>query len=199
VLTSRKSGAVVSAMLHDPRVRKLSFTGSTEVGRILLREAADTVVNCSMELGGNAPFLIFEDADIDAAVEGAVAAKMRNGGEACTAANRFYVHEAVADEFSRMFAARLDGMVVGPGLDEATDVGPLVNDPDQGRGARRIGGRGRRQSRHRRLGTRPARVLLPADRHRPGARGSRYPGHGDLRAGRAGGQVHRRSGRSRLG
>ena len=129
VLPSRKSGAVVSAMLNDPRVRKLSFTGSTEVGRILLREAADTVVNTSMELGGNAPFIIFEDADIDAAIEGALIAKMRNGGEACTAANRFYVHEAVADEFSRKFAARLDAMVVGPGLDEGTDVGPLVNEP----------------------------------------------------------------------
>jgi succinate-semialdehyde dehydrogenase/glutarate-semialdehyde dehydrogenase len=129
VLPSRKSGAVVSAMLNDPRVRKLSFTGSTEVGRILLREAAETVVNTSMELGGNAPFIIFEDADIDAAVEGALIAKMRNGGEACTAANRFYVHEAVADEFSRKFAARLDAMKVGPGLDEGTDVGPLVNEP----------------------------------------------------------------------
>src|SRR5579862_3386593 len=129
VLTSRKSGAVVSAMLNDPRVRKLSFTGSTEERRGLLREAADTVVNCSMELGGNAPFIIFEDADVDAAVEGALIAKMRNGGEACTAANRFYVHEAVADEFSRAFAARLERMIVGPGLDEATDVGPLVNEP----------------------------------------------------------------------
>src|SRR6266480_2899525 len=129
VLPSRKSGAVVSAMLNDPRVRKLSFTGSTEVGRILLREAAETVVNTSMELGGNAPFIIFEDADIDAAVEGALIAKMRNGGEACTAANRFYVHEAVADEFSRTFAGRLDAMKVGPGLDEGTDVGPLVNEP----------------------------------------------------------------------
>jgi len=129
VLTSKKSGAVVSAMLNDPRVRKLSFTGSTEVGRILLREAAETVVNCSMELGGNAPFIIFEDADIPAAVDGALLAKMRNGGEACTAANRFYVHEAVADEFSREFSARLEALVVGPGLDESTDVGPLVNEP----------------------------------------------------------------------
>src|SRR5881275_3051832 len=129
VLPSRKSGAVVSAMLNDPRVRKLSFTGSTEVGRVLLREAAETVVNTSMELGGNAPFIIFEDADIDAAVEGALIAKMRNGGEACTAANRFYVHEAVAGAFSRAFAARLDAMKVGPGLDEGTDVGPLVNEP----------------------------------------------------------------------
>src|SRR6516162_10165240 len=129
VLTSRKSGATVSAMLNDPRVRKLSFTGSTEVGRILLREAAETVVSCSMELGGNAPFIIFEDADIPAAVEGALIAKMRNGGEACTAANRFYVHEAVADEFTKAFAARLDRMIVGPGLEEGTDVGPLVNEP----------------------------------------------------------------------
>src|SRR6201987_1133667 len=129
VLTSPTSGAGVSAMLNDPRVRKLSFTGSTEVGRILLREAAETMVNTSMELGGNAPFIIFEDADIDAAVEGALIAKMRNGGEACTAANRFYVHEAVADEFSHTFAARLDAMKVGPGLDESTDVGPLVNQP----------------------------------------------------------------------
>ena len=98
------------------------------------------MVNTSMELGGNAPFIIFEDADIDAAVEGALIAKMRNGGEACTAANRFYVHEAVADEFSRTFAARLDAMKVGPGLDEGTDVGPLVNaaDPVEGGGAGRV-------------------------------------------------------------
>jgi succinate-semialdehyde dehydrogenase / glutarate-semialdehyde dehydrogenase len=128
VLTSTRSGPVVSAMLNDPRVRKLSFTGSTEVGRILLREAAETVINCSMELGGNAPFIIFEDADVPAAVEGALLAKMRNGGEACTAANRFYVHEAVADEFSRQFSERLAAMVVGPGLDEKTDIGPLVNE-----------------------------------------------------------------------
>src|SRR5580693_2586780 len=128
VLTSRKSDATVSAMLHDPRVRKLSFTGSTEVGRILLREAADTVINSSMELGGNAPFLVFEDADIDAAVEGAMIAKMRNGGEACTAANRFYVHEAVADKFTEAFAARLKSLVMGPGLEEATELGPLVNE-----------------------------------------------------------------------
>jgi succinate-semialdehyde dehydrogenase/glutarate-semialdehyde dehydrogenase len=127
VLPSRKSGAVVSAMLNDPRVRKLSFTGSTEVGRILLREAAETVVNTSMELGGNAPFIIFEDADIDAAVDGALIAKMRNGGEACTAANRFYVHEAVASEFSAKLAARLGALHLGPGLDDGVDLGPLVN------------------------------------------------------------------------
>jgi len=140
VLTSRKSGATVSAMLNDPRVRKLSFTGSTEVGRILLREAADTVVSCSMELGGNAPFIIFEDADIPAAVEGGLIAKMRNGGEACTAANRFYVHEAVAGEFTAQFSARLAKMVVGPGLDESTDVGPLVNEPTRSKVAELVEG-----------------------------------------------------------
>ena len=119
---------MVAAMLADPRVRKLSFTGSTEVGRQLLRQAADTVLSCSMELGGNAPFIVFDDADIPAAVEGALIAKMRNGGEACTAANRFYVHDAVADEFIAAFSGRLKSMVVGPGLDESTEVGPLVNE-----------------------------------------------------------------------
>lgn len=128
VLPARRSGAVVSAMLHDPRVRKLSFTGSTEVGRVLLREAADQVVNCSMELGGNAPFLVLDDADLDAAVEGAMVAKMRNAGEACTAANRFYVHVDVAEEFSRRLSERMSALVVGPGTDDATQVGPLVND-----------------------------------------------------------------------
>ncbi|HWG61498.1 MAG TPA: NAD-dependent succinate-semialdehyde dehydrogenase [Streptosporangiaceae bacterium] len=127
VVTTSSSGRVTSAMLADPRVRKLSFTGSTEVGRLLLRTAADTVTNCSMELGGNAPFLIFEDADMDAALQGAFLAKMRNGGEACTAANRFYVHEAVADEFTARFADRLARLRVGPGLQEGTELGPLVN------------------------------------------------------------------------
>ena len=128
VLPSRRSGEVVSAMLHDPRVRKLSFTGSTEVGRILLAEAADQVVNTSMELGGNAPFLVFADADLDAAIEGAMVAKMRNAGEACTAANRFYVEASVADEFSHRLAHRMSAMSVGPGTDESTEVGPLVNE-----------------------------------------------------------------------
>ena len=140
VLTSRKSGATVSAMLHDPRVRKLSFTGSTEVGRILLHEAADSVVNASMELGGNAPFIVFEDADIEAAVEGALIAKMRNGGEACTAANRFYVHDAVADRFNEAFGARLRAMKLGPGLDESTDVGPLVNEDTRSKVAELVDG-----------------------------------------------------------
>jgi succinate-semialdehyde dehydrogenase/glutarate-semialdehyde dehydrogenase len=128
VVTSRRSGRVVSAMLHDARVRKLSFTGSTEVGRVLLREAADRVVNCSMELGGNAPFIVFADADLDAAVDGAMIAKMRNAGEACTAANRFYVEASVADEFSRRLGERMAAMVVGAGADERSQVGPLINE-----------------------------------------------------------------------
>jgi succinate-semialdehyde dehydrogenase/glutarate-semialdehyde dehydrogenase len=133
VLPARRSGAVVSAMLHDPRVRKLSFTGSTEVGRILLKEAADQVVNCSMELGGNAPFVVLEDADLDAALDGAMIAKMRNGGEACTAANRFFVHTDVAAEFSSRLAERMAALRVGPGTDEDTEVGPLVNEDTVGK------------------------------------------------------------------
>ena len=128
VLPSRSSGKVVSKMLKDPRVRKVSFTGSTEVGRILLAQAAENVVNTSMELGGNAPFLVFADADLEAALDGAMIAKMRNGGEACTAANRFYVEAPVAEEFSRRLAERMSGLVMGPGTDEKTQVGPLVNE-----------------------------------------------------------------------
>src|SRR5580693_2831416 len=127
VLPTSKPGPMTNAMLADPRVRKLSFTGSTEVGRMLLRTAADTVTNCSMELGGNAPFLVFEDADIDAAVAGAYLAKMRNGGEACTAANRFYVHESVAEQFSAKLAQRLAAVRLGPGLEDGVELGPLVN------------------------------------------------------------------------
>ncbi|PWV97100.1 succinate semialdehyde dehydrogenase [Hoeflea marina] len=127
VITTSRSGAAVSAMLHDPRVRKLSFTGSTEVGRKLLHEAADTVISCSMELGGNAPFIVFDDADLDAAIEGAMIAKMRNGGEACTAANRFYVQEGIAEAFSVKLSERMGAMKVGPGYDRATQCGPLIN------------------------------------------------------------------------
>jgi succinate-semialdehyde dehydrogenase/glutarate-semialdehyde dehydrogenase len=128
VVPSRSSGRVVSAMLRDARVRKLSFTGSTEVGRILLAQAAENVVNTSMELGGNAPFVVFADADLDAAVDGAMIAKMRNGGEACTAANRFFVEAPIAAEFAHRLAQRMSALVVGPGTDEKTQVGPLVNE-----------------------------------------------------------------------
>ncbi len=127
VLPSRSSGPLCAAVLAHPAVRKLSFTGSTEVGRVLLAEAAQTVVDCSMELGGNAPFLVLDDADLDAAVDGAMVAKMRNGGEACTAANRFYVHERVADDFSRLLAERMQALPMGPGLGDGVALGPLVN------------------------------------------------------------------------
>lgn len=127
VITSSTTSEVVNAMLEDPRVRKLSFTGSTEVGRILLRKAADQVVHCSMELGGNAPFVVFDDADIEKAVEGAMVAKMRNGGEACTAANRLYVQRGAAAEFSRRLTEKMSALKVGAGVNSDTDLGPLVN------------------------------------------------------------------------
>lgn len=127
VVPSRRSSEVVPAILGDPRVRKLSFTGSTQVGRTLLAQAAERVVSTSMELGGNAPFLVFEDADIDAAVEGAMVAKMRNGGQSCIAANRILVHSRVADEFSSAFAAAMAAVRVGPGMEAGVDLGPLVN------------------------------------------------------------------------
>jgi succinate-semialdehyde dehydrogenase/glutarate-semialdehyde dehydrogenase len=127
VLPARRSGAVVSALLAHPAVRKLSFTGSTEVGVTLLHLAADRVISPSMELGGNAPFLVLADADIDAAIAGAMVAKIRNGGEACTAANRFYVHESVANEFSAGFAAAMSALRIGPGYREGVDLGPLIN------------------------------------------------------------------------
>ncbi|MDP2737494.1 MAG: NAD-dependent succinate-semialdehyde dehydrogenase [Pseudorhodobacter sp.] len=127
VLPSRKAGAVVDHMLHDPRVRVVSFTGSTTVGRKLLHAAADQVLKPAMELGGNAPLIVFEDADLDIAVEGAMLAKMRNLGEACTAANRIYVHEAVAAEFTRRLSDAMGKLKVGDGTDPSVDVGPLVN------------------------------------------------------------------------
>ena len=120
-------GPVCSAILHDPRVRKLSFTGSTEVGRILLREAADSVISSSMELGGNAPFLILDDADLDQAIEGAMIAKMRNAGEACTAANRFYVQRGIHDAFVARLVERMGAIKMGPGIDNATQCGAMIN------------------------------------------------------------------------
>ncbi len=131
VLPSRRSSEVVPAMLEDPRVRKLSFTGSTAVGSELLGVAARHIVDSSMELGGNAPFLVFEDADIEGAVDGAMIAKMRNGGQSCIAANRFYVHESVADDFSSRLAAAMGSVTVGPGLDEGVELGPLINSQAQ--------------------------------------------------------------------
>jgi succinate-semialdehyde dehydrogenase/glutarate-semialdehyde dehydrogenase len=127
VITTSSSGAVMEPLLKDPRVRKLSFTGSTEVGRKLIAQAADNVLRVSMELGGNAPFLIFDDADLDAAVEGAMVAKMRNIGEACTAANRFHVAEPVAGEFADRLAERMGALKLGRGTEEGVQVGPLID------------------------------------------------------------------------
>lgn len=127
LINTSDPGPVCRAILHDPRVRKLSFTGSTEVGRILLREAADQVIKTSMELGGNAPFLVFDDADLDEAIEGALLAKMRNGGEACTAANRFYVHRRLHDAFVAKLCERMGAIAVGPGADPATQCGAMIN------------------------------------------------------------------------
>jgi len=127
ILPARSSGAVVGAMLADPRVRVISFTGSTQTGRRLLQTAAQTVVNPRMELGGNAPFIVFDDADLNAAVEGAMIAKMRNMGEACTAANRFYIQAGVYQEFVQHFAAAMANLKVGNGLADGVAVGPLIN------------------------------------------------------------------------
>jgi len=127
VLPSKKTGALVDHMLHDPRVRVVSFTGSTGVGRKLLKSAADQVLKPAMELGGNAPVIVFDDADMDVAIEGTMLAKMRNLGEACTAANRIYVHEAVAPEYIRRLSAAMSALKVGDGTDASVDVGPLVN------------------------------------------------------------------------
>jgi succinate-semialdehyde dehydrogenase / glutarate-semialdehyde dehydrogenase len=127
VVTTTRSGEVMEPLIRDDRARKLSFTGSTEVGRKLLEQCADQVLRVSMELGGNAPFLVFDDADLDAAVSGALLAKMRNIGEACTAANRFYVHSAVNDEFSQRLAARMGGLTIGRGVDNGVQVGPLID------------------------------------------------------------------------
>lgn len=127
VLPSKRTGAIVDHMMHDPRVRVVSFTGSTGVGRTLLKAAADQVLTPAMELGGNAPVVVFEDADMDVAIEGTMLAKMRNLGEACTAANRIYVHDSIAEEFTQRLSAAMSALKVGNGVDPSVDVGPLVN------------------------------------------------------------------------
>lgn len=128
VVTTTTSGKVSAPIIADPRLRKLSFTGSTEVGRKLLQQASENVLRTSMELGGNAPFVVFDDADLDKAVDGAMLAKFRNIGEACTAANRFIVHEAVADEFARRVTERVNGLKVGRGTEDGVTIGPLINE-----------------------------------------------------------------------
>jgi succinate-semialdehyde dehydrogenase/glutarate-semialdehyde dehydrogenase len=127
VITSSSASRIVTPLITDPRMRKVSFTGSTEIGRLLVKQGAEQLLRSSMELGGNAPFVVFEDADLDKAVEGAMLAKMRNGGEACTAANRFFVHERVAGEFTQRLAERMGALTVGHGADAGTQVGPLID------------------------------------------------------------------------
>jgi succinate-semialdehyde dehydrogenase/glutarate-semialdehyde dehydrogenase len=127
LVTTSDPGSLCQTILHDPRVCKLSFTGSTEVGRILLKEAADQVIHCSMELGGNAPFIVLDDADLDAAIEGALVAKMRNGGEACTAANRFYVQRGIHDRFVAALVAKMHAIRVGPGMEAGIGCGAMIN------------------------------------------------------------------------
>lgn len=127
VLPSTRSAEISNCVLSDPRVSKISFTGSTEVGRILLAKASERIVNCSMELGGNAPFIVLDDANIEAAVEGAIVAKLRNAGESCIGANRFYVHDSIIDEFADKLATAMSKLTVGPGLQDGVDIGPLVN------------------------------------------------------------------------
>ncbi len=150
VITAKSAGAVIEPLLRDGRTRKLSFTGSTEVGRTLIEQSAQQVLRVSMELGGNAPFLVFEDADLDAAVEGAMLAKMRNIGEACTAANRFHVHASVAEEFARRLAEKMGALKVGRGTEPDVDVGPLIDETQRGKVTELVG----------EAVTRGARVLL---------------------------------------
>jgi succinate-semialdehyde dehydrogenase/glutarate-semialdehyde dehydrogenase len=153
VIPTSSAGPVTGPIIRDPRLRKLSFTGSTEVGRQLLKDSADQILRTSMELGGNAPFLVFEDADLDSAVEGAMLAKLRNMGEACTAANRFLVHESVAEEFSDRLVERMSALPVKRGTEDGAKVGPLIDEKSRHKvqelvedavtkgGAVRLGGR----------------------------------------------------------
>ncbi len=154
VVTAKHSGEIIEPLLKDARTRKLSFTGSTEVGRRLIEQSAEQILRVSMELGGNAPFLVFEDADLDAAIDGAMLAKMRNVGEACTAANRFHVHESLAEEFAQRLAERMRALKVGPGTDPDTDVGPLIDEAQREKVAELVAD----------AGARGARVLLGGER-----------------------------------
>ena len=133
LITASSSGETAAPLIADPRLRKMSFTGSTEVGRKLMAQASETLLRLSMELGGNAPFIVFDDADVDAAVTGAMLAKMRNMGEACTSANRFHVSGAVADEFASKLAEKMGALKLGRGVDDDTDVGPLIDDTQRGK------------------------------------------------------------------
>ncbi len=199
VITGSSSSAISEPIIGDPRLRKLSFTGSTEVGRKLIAQAAPNVLKVSMELGGNAPFLIFDDADLDAALDGAMLAKMRNIGEACTSANRFHVADSLAEEFAERLAERMGKLKLGRGTEDGVEIGPLI-DSDAAAEGRRAGrrreGQGRERAR-RRLRCRRRRLLLRADGARRRHRGRPSARRGDLRAGRTGGFLRLRGGGDR--
>ena len=185
VVTTSDPAPVIEPMIRDGRARKLSFTGSTAVGRKLLEQCADKVMRTSMELGGNAPFLVFDDADLDVAVEGAVQAKMRNIGEACTAANRFYVHSSLAEEFARRLGERMAAMPIGRGVDEGVIVGPLIDAAAREgvHAGRRRYVAGPRSSSAARRST--ATATSSPDRPEQRAPGCADAARGDLRAGRS--------------
>ena len=199
VVTTSRTGDVMEPIIRDPRLRKLTFTGSTGVGRKLVEQSAQQLLRVSMELGGNAPFIVFEDADLDRAVEGAMLAKMRNIGEACTAANRFYVHESLVEDFGSRFAERMAALTVGRGTEDGVDVGPLI-DAKARDGVAEMVEDAKAQGATVVVGGSPADgagVLLPAHgRHRCPQDG---PGHagGDLRPGRSHRRVQHRGGGAR--
>ena len=193
VVPTTDAAGVVTAWLEDPRVRKISFTGSNRIGQVLLRQAADRVVNSSMELGGNAPFVVTEDADLDAAVTGAMVAKFRNGGQACTAANRFYIHAGVVDEFTTRFGAAVEALTVGAAADGA-EIGPpdLLARRAGRRRARAAGHRGGSAHQPSRAGAQQQGLVLPADRAGRRPRRRRHPRRRDLRSRRSDRGVARR-------
>ena len=200
VITTTDAGGVVSAWLQDQRVRKVSFTGSTGVGQTLLRQAANRVLNMSMELGGNAPFIVFDDADVAAAVDGAMVAKFRGGGQACTAANRFYVHSDVLEQFTAGLASRVETLSVGRAADGCA-IGPLISAAAVQRAQEavdRVLQQGRTGNCAERIAG-LAGVLLPAHRARRRPGRCRHPAGGDLRPGRLPGRVAGRGRAAALG
>ena len=201
VVSSASASKISGPLMADSRLRKVSFTGSTAVGKMLMKDATENVLRTSMELGGNAPFLVFEDADLDAAVEGAMAAKMRNMGEACTAANRFLVHESVAEEFTAKFAAAMGALKTGRGTEPTTNVGPLIDgnarDDVHALVVKAIEAGASRDHR-RRAGGRPG-LLLPADRADQRRQRRRDPAPGNLRPGCPDHHLPRRGTRHRTG
>ena len=194
VLPTDRAADVAGTWLADDRIRKFSFTGSTATGTLLLKQAAERVVNVTMELGGNAPFIVCADADIDAAVRGAMDAKMRGGGEVCIAANRFYLHESIAEEFTAKFADAMTSVHIGPGLDEGVGLGPMINAAAVTKINDLVA---RRPACRPRPGAEGEGLVRPGDRAGRRTRGRVDPAHRSLRSGRAAGDVRRRGGNAR--